>query len=77
MLATASDLPPEVWCRIGQYIPSSDWPNFALVNRTFYGIIISDLYRRVEVVSRNPTPFIHAFQTLESVIESFPDLTLF
>lgn len=67
MSATASDLPLEVWCNIGQYVLPADRPNLALVNSTLYGIVISDLFTHVEVVSRNPTPFVYAFQTLKSV----------
>lgn len=67
MSATASDLPLEVWCNIGQYVLPADRPNLALVNRTLYGIVVSDLFTHVEVVSRNPTPFVYAFQTLKLV----------
>lgn len=67
MLTNASDLPPEIWCHIGQFILPADRPNLALVNRTLYGIVASDLYSHVEVISRNPTTFVHAFQALKSV----------
>ncbi|KAF5347821.1 hypothetical protein D9756_010230 [Leucocoprinus leucothites] len=59
------DVPPEIWCHICQFILPSDKPNVALVCRSLYGIIVFDLYRHVEVVSRNPTFFLHAFRTLE------------
>ncbi|KXN88698.1 Serine/threonine-protein kinase STE20 [Leucoagaricus sp. SymC.cos] len=52
------DLPPEIWRHICRYILPSDRTNVALVSRSLYGIIVSDLYHHIEIVSRSFSLFV-------------------
>jgi len=41
------DLPPELWCRIAQYLPQSTLKELYGVNRVFFDLAMSERYREV------------------------------
>jgi hypothetical protein len=60
------DLPPDIWVRVAEYLPSKQLPGMISVNRTFYNLVLDTRYRTVELATINP-PALRLLKRLEYV----------